>query len=220
MGSLIAPQHPSGSRARRPGSRRLALAVATFVAAAAAAFGIGTAVGSATNSPTRQAGSESYGGLPSWLPKAKNPVGRIVNASATHPLLQGIEGETVAVRLARGSVEATAVGPAFPAAVSQHDQDAPEDPVTAPCTFTVTLAAARGVVPIAANAFSLLDEHGGIHPLRVTSAGGGPPPAAVRPGRTIMLTIKATLAEGEYDLRWAPDGPRVLVGWQASLELD
>jgi hypothetical protein len=194
--------------------------VAAFGAAAAAAFGIGTAVGSATSSPTRQASSASYGGLPSWLPRAKDPVGRIVKASATHPLLQGIEGETVAVRLARGSVEATAVGPAFPAAVSQRDQADPEDPASAPCTFKVTFAAARGVVPIAAGAFSLLDEHGGVHPLIVTSAGGGPPPAAVRPGRTVTLTIKATLPEGEYDLRWAPDGPRVLVGWQASLELD
>ena len=40
------------------------------------------------------------------------------------------------------------------------------------------------------------------------------------PGRTLTLTMKTTLPEGESALRWAPEGPRVIAGWVFGLELD
>jgi hypothetical protein len=165
--------------------------------------------------------SAKYGGLPAWLPKPKVAVRRIVQASAAHPWLSAIEGDTVAVHLARGHVLATVVGPSVPAYVADRAQDDDDgDSDTAPCTFTVTFSSAAGVVPLDASAFTVLDERGQIHRLRVTSAGGGSAPARVTPGRPVTLTMAATLPEGEGALRWAPDGPRVIAGWVFGLELD
>ena len=56
-------------------------------------------------------GSADNAGLPSWLPKASVPVGRVVTASATHPWL-AIEGDSVMVKLTHGSSLVTVVGPA------------------------------------------------------------------------------------------------------------
>jgi hypothetical protein len=191
------------------------------VLAAAAAFALGAALGHSGQASGARPGAATYGGLPSWLPKAKIPVGRIVGASAEHPWLAAVEGDTVAVRLARGRVLATAVGPAVPPGAPQAAQeDRSADADTSRCSFTVTFAAASGVVPIKANAFTIIDERGHVYDPRVSAAGGGPPPARVAPGHTLKLTLEATLPEGEYDLRWAPDEAKVLVGWETSLELD
>jgi hypothetical protein len=165
--------------------------------------------------------SAKYGGLPAWLPKPKVTINRILRASATHPQLSAIQGEAVSIRLPGGRVLATVVGPAIPAEVAEKTQDDDDgDSDTAPCTFTVTFRSAAGVVPLAATAFTILDERGQIHRLRVTNAAGGPPPARVTPGRPVTLTMKTTLPEGEGSLRWAPDGPRVIAGWIFGLELD
>jgi hypothetical protein len=170
---------------------------------------------------TTSASTAKYGGLPAWLPKPKVAVRRIVQASAAHPWLSAIEGDTVLVHLARGNVLATVVGPSVPAYVSERAQDDDDgDSDTAPCTFTVTFRSASGVVPLNASAFTILDERGQIHRLRVRAAGGGSHPTRVTPGRPVPLTMHATLPEGESALRWAPDGPRVIVGWVFGLELD
>jgi hypothetical protein len=166
--------------------------------------------------------SARYGGFPAWLPTPKVTVSRIVQASAAHPWLSAIEGDTVSVHLTRGNVLATVVGPAVPAYVAEKTQDDDDDggSDTAPCTFTVTFRSTSGVVPLDANAFTILDERGQIHRLRVTTADGGPPPARVTPGRPVTLAMEAALPEGEGALRWAPDGPRVIAGWVFGLELD
>jgi hypothetical protein len=116
---------------------------------------------------------------------------------------------------------AVVVGPSVPASVAERAQDDHHGGSdTAPCTFTVAFRSASGVVPLDANAFTILDERGEIHRLLVRAAAGGPPPARVTPGRPVTLTMKATLPEGESALRWAPDGSRVIVGWVFGLELD
>lgn len=179
-----------------------------------AAIGAIVATGISSAPPVR------YGSIPDWLPKPTVPVDRVVEASAERPWLSAIEGDTVAVQLARGRVLATVVGPVVPAYVAQETQDDGEDSDTAPCTFTVSFKSASGVVPIDANAFTILDERGQIHRLAVTAAGGGVPPARVTPGRPVTLTMRVTLPEGEAALRWAPGGPKVIVGWIFGLELD
>jgi hypothetical protein len=203
-----------GSRASRPGFRRAARGVALLLLVGAAAFGLGLALrGSSSN--------DTYGGLPSWLPKTKIPVDRVVQASAEHPQLAVIEGDSVSVHLPHGRVLATAVGPTVPAGAAQNaQQDTSADADLTTCTFTVTFTTASGRVPINPSAFTILDEQGQVSHLGVSAAGGGAPPAVVRAGRTVTLTLRSRLAEGEYVLRWAPNGQRALVGWEFNVELD
>jgi|GEM_PF-6149082 hypothetical protein len=200
----------NGSRASRPGFRRASRGTALVVIVGAAAFGLGLALRG--SSP-----ADSYGGLPSWLPKAKIAVNRTVQASAERPQLAVIEGDSVSVHLPHGRVLATAVGPAVPANAAQ---DASADADVTTCTFTVTLNTASGRVPISPRAFTIIDEQGQVSHLGVTAAGGGSPPTLVAHGRTVSLTLRSRLGEGEYILRWAPAGRKVLVGWEFNVELD
>jgi hypothetical protein len=140
-------------------------------------------------------------------------VGRVVEASAAHPQL-AIQGDAVSVRLTRGHVLATAVGPRVP-----EDGRFPV-PATSPCSFTVTLAAAGGVVPVGASSFSILDELGHIHHPRVTSATGGAPAVFVRARRPVRLTIDDVLPTGNGRLRWAPEGTAPVVSWDFDVEID
>ncbi|HEX2703907.1 MAG TPA: hypothetical protein VHM72_10825 [Solirubrobacteraceae bacterium] len=185
---------------------------------AAAAFGLGVAL---RGSPSGQSNLNSYGGLPSWLPKAKITVGRVVQASAQHPQLAVIEGDSVSAHLPSGQVMATAVGPTVPADAAEKEQgDSPTTTNATTCTFTVKLSGTSGRVPISARAFTIIDERGQVSHLGVSAAGGVSLPALVAPGQTLTLTMKSKLPEGEYILRWSPNGAKVLVGWEFNVELD
>jgi hypothetical protein len=185
------------------------------------AFALGVTLGHSSHASALPASSARYGGLPSWLPKPKVTVGRVVQASAAHPWLAAIEGDSVSVHLAHGRVMATVVGPAVPANAPALAQAArsPNADITL-CTFTATFAGASGRVPINANAFTIVDEQGQVSHLGVTTTRGGPAPGRVRQGQTVTLTMKSVLPEGEYILRWAPAGHKVLVGWEFNVELD
>jgi hypothetical protein len=188
--------------------------VALVVLVVAAAFGLGLVLHGSSS-------ADSYGGLPSWLPKTKIPVNRIVQASAEHPQLAVIEGDSVSVRLPHGRVLATAVGPTVPANAAQDAQeDSSADSDVTTCTFTITLDTASGRVPINPSAFTILDEQGQVSHLGVSAARSGSLPSLVPHGRTLRLTLRSRLAEGEYILRWAPAGRKVLVGWEFNVELD
>jgi hypothetical protein len=154
-----------------------------------------------------------YGGLPSWLPKAKVPVNRVLDASATHSVLT-IQGTTVSVALAHGRAFATAVGPSVP-----EDGRFPV-PATSPCTFVVTFAQVSGAIPLSRRAFTLVDEYGHIRHPRVTSMDGGPPPTRIVPGRPLSLKIYDVLPTGDGGLEWAPYGRRPLVSWDFNVEID
>lgn len=157
--------------------------------------------------------ASTYGGLPSWLPKAKVPVGRIQHASAGHTVL-AIQGDTVTVGLRTGRATVTTVGPAVP-----EDGRFPV-PATSPCRFAVTFAAGRGAVPLRSAAFTILDELGHLHRPRVTLRGGGPMPALLPPNRIVTLTVSAVLPTGGGRLRWAPEGGRPWVAWDFDVEID
>jgi hypothetical protein len=160
-----------------------------------------------------QPAAARYGGVPSWLPTAAVPVGRVVQASAAHPAL-GIEGDTVLVRLAGGQVLATAVGPRVP------QQGKFPVPATTPCTFTVAFSGASGAVQLSPGAFTIVDEQGRLHQPRVTVQGSGPLPHAAAPGQTVTLTLSAVLPAGAGQLRWAPQGGNPLVTWDFDVEID
>jgi hypothetical protein len=200
VGQIFGSGPRSGGRVR----------VAGLVVAAIAVAGIGTALLAHPSPPSTSA---SYGGVPSWLPTPKLRVGREVAASAGHPWL-AIEGDTVLVHLAHGQVLATAVGPAVP---SEGQFPLPR---TTRCTFTVTLTRASGVVPLRASAFSIVDELGRLHHPRVTSQGGGPLPATIRPGQTVVITVRDKLPTGNGQLRWAPGSVKPIVSWDFDVEID
>ncbi len=197
----------NGSRAFGPGSRRARLVLLGAVGVAVAA---GVAAWLAV--PHGQA-STRYGGLPSWLPQPKTQVGRVVTASASHPWL-AIEGDDVDVRLAHGRVRVNAVGPVVP------EEGKFPVPATSPCTFTVTLAKARGTVPLSAAAFTVLDERGNLHHPHVLLRGGGALPAAVPPGGRVVLRIHDVLPTGNGQLRWSPGGGKPVVSWDFDVEID
>jgi hypothetical protein len=173
----------------------------------------GTASTQAKLAATHSASAVRYGGLPSWLPKAKAPTERVLQASSDHPVL-AIQGNTVAVHLAGGGVRATAVGPSVP-----EDGRFPV-PATSPCTFIVTFAAASGVIPLSATAFTLIDEHGHVRHPRVTTTNGGALPRQVLPGGPLSLKVHDVIPTGDGALRWTPDGTRPIVLWDFDVEID
>ena len=198
-----------GSRARRPGSpRRLYVAVAAALLGTAAAVSL--SLGGGTARPALQ-----YGGLPSWIPRAKMPVDRIVDASPAHRWL-AIEGDTVAVRLASGGALVTAVGPDVPG------KDVATDPLktVVPCTFVVTFARPRGVIALKARDFALLDEQGQlVHP-RVLLLNSGRPQALRGGSGPVSLRVVAVLPVGSGTLQWSPLPGKPLVAWDFDVEVD
>ncbi|HLM86907.1 MAG TPA: hypothetical protein VK272_12035 [Solirubrobacteraceae bacterium] len=184
----------------------MVLALALFAAAAGGVLSAG-----GRRAATRPAPSAKYGGLPSWLPKPKTPINRILSASSERPAL-ATQGETVSVGLAHGHV--LAIGPETP------EQGKFPVPATTHCTFVVTFAAGSGVIPISPSAFTLVDERGHVRHPRVTSMDGAPPPRQVPPGRTISLKVHDVIPTGDGALEWTPDGSRPLVAWDFVVEID
>jgi hypothetical protein len=170
------------------------------------------AAGSARH-PRAARASDRYGSLPSWLPKAPPPVNRPIPASPAHPVLV-IQGDSVAVRLPRGRAVVTAVGPRVP--------DEGRGPVAtiSPCTFVVTLTAGSGSVPIAARAFTLVDDQHRIHHPRVRPVNGDRLPSTLPPHTTLSLSLHAVLPAGDGGLEWAPDGGRPVAAWDFVAETD
>lgn len=204
-----------GSRAIRPGSRWLVAGAALIVIVVAIAVVLLTTGGS----QPKGAAALKYGTIPSWLPKPVPPKNQVVSATAAHPALAVIEGNTVHAYVAGGSAMVTAVGPAIPSWVSTDAQSGHwQAGETAPSTFTVTFAAAKGVVPLNPKAFSVMTAQGQVVFPAITVRGGGRLPAKVAPGKPLELTVRAGLPEGEGEIRWAPSG-KVLVGWVYELEL-
>jgi hypothetical protein len=155
---------------------------------------------------------QTYGGLPSWLPKPSVPVGRVVTASAAHPRL-AIQGDTVRVLLTGAQVLATAVGPQVP---EEGQFPVPE---TTRCTFTITFAKATGTFTLRAADFATVDDRGQLHRLRLHLRGGGPLPAQVTAGQTVSVIMTGRLPAGNGQLIWAPAG-RNTVSWDFSVEID
>ncbi len=209
-----------GGRARRLAPRagrigsRLRLAVALAIAAALIAVGaVALLGGGGPSSPPHAAASARYGGLPSWLPKARSHVGRVLKASTAHPALS-VEGEAVAVTLASGRVLATAVGPEVP------EEGRFPVPALTPATFIVTFASSSTEIPLRAKAFTLIDEQGKVHHPKMTAVGGGAPPAQTTPGRAVSVMLHEILPTGDGGLSWTPEGARPIASWDYTVEID
>jgi hypothetical protein len=77
-----------------------------------------------------------------------------------------------------------------------------------------------GMVPLSAEAFSILTDAGTIVHPQVAVRDGGALPAMLRSGQHINLDVTGGVTEGSGSIRWAPLGKRVLVGRIYPLELD
>jgi hypothetical protein len=212
IAALLVTRHTASDTS--PASRPSAVAATPGQAAPAKATDRSGARGRGSTRHLRAApASDRYGSLPSWLPKAPPPVNRPIPASPRHPVLV-IQGDSVAVRLAHGRAVVTAVGPRVP--------DEGRGPVAtiSPCTFVVTLTAGSGSVPIAARAFTLVDDQHRIHHPRVRAVNGGSLPSTLPPHTTLSLSLHAVLPAGDGGLEWAPDGGRPVAAWDFVAETD
>jgi hypothetical protein len=198
-------------RAFGPGPRRApAAALAALALAAALALTLSGSPSKANPAALR------YGSIPSWIPKPKVAVQRLVHASPAHPWL-AIEGDSVAVGLPSGHALVTAVGPRVPPGVVARVPLA----TAAMCTFTVTFAHLRGSLPLDPRAFTVLDELGQVVRMHVSALGGGPlPKAATGRSRPVSIAVRAMLPVGAGTLRWAPLGRHAVVSWEFDVEVD
>ena len=117
------------------------------------------------------------------------------------------------MHLSHGKVLATTVGLEVP------ETGKFPVPSTSPCSFTVTLTAAAGRVPVR-RARSPSSTSSGTS----TTARHGPgrryPAAVVRPGQTVMLEVRDVLPTGGGRLRWAPEGRTPIASWGFDVEID
>jgi len=214
MKSETSPASRGGGRAFGLGPRPAARTVgAVLMLVALAVLGVVLIAGGGSPAAQTSASHARYGGLPSWLPKPKVPVNRVVNASYVHPVL-AIQGDTVSVQTGQGRVLATAVGPEVP------EEGHYPVPATSPCTFIVTFSGASRAIPLSAASFSLIDELDHVFHPRITAIGGGAMPRLVAPGKSVSLKVHAVLPTGDGGLRWAPGGERALVTWDFEVEVD
>jgi hypothetical protein len=225
MGSGTFSATPSGHGGRRafqPGAR--AAVVGALVAALVLAGALVLILGSGGRS-RYPAQDLKYGSLPSWLPNAdRTPAAtkpQYEVATVAKPVLEEEQGYTVHAELPTGSVDITAVGPQFPAYVTRYAQENLwPDGKLLPSTFYVTFADVNGTIPIAAGDFSVLTDTGQIMRARLHARSGGAVPASVHSGQTVTIAVQSRAVEGQGSIRWAPRGPKVLVGWLYQLELD
>jgi hypothetical protein len=118
------------------------------------------------------------------------------------------------VHLAGARVLVTAVGPQVPA------QGRVPVPATTPCRFLVTFVAASAPIPLKPGAFTIADELHRLHHPRVSTLGGGPVPARVRPGQHLTIALDEVLPTGNGQLRWSPSAAKPIVSWDFAVEMD
>ena len=189
------------------------------VVAAAVAAVLGAVLSGCTSHPAGHGASSAassqpplgYRALPTFLPTSAAPVDRVVTASAGHPQLAE-QGVAVQVDLPAGHVLATISGPHVPPFVTP-----PPPAVTA--TFDVSLADARGQVPIQLSDFTITDQLGRtFHPTLATRE---PAPApTVAAGHTATFRLTAVMPTGEGRIYWSPTHASPLVGWDFIVEND
>ncbi len=201
----------------RPGRRvgpRLIFAVLVGIAVLALAPVLLLVTGSSHSGGGQAAAKQHYGGLPSWLPKAKVQVHRVLRASTGHTAVS-VEGEAVAVTLPSGAkAQVTAVGPEVP-----EEGRFPVPPVT-PVTFLVTFASSSQPIPLRQSDFELFDEHGNIHHPKLTALHGRPAPMATTPGRSTTVELHDILPTGDGAVAWVPTGSRPIAACDFTVEID
>ncbi len=153
---------------------------------------------------------DSYGGLPSWLPRSSVPTNRIVSATVQHPQL-GIGGSTFKVIVDGASTLVTMSGPQTPPFVT------PPPPVTR-ATFTITFAKTTGVVALRPRDFGIIDGNGNVYYPKAFADGTTRVLASLAMPTSVEVSV--VMATGTGSIAWAPDGKRPVVTWEYTLEND
>jgi len=210
------PSDDHGGRATKPGRRW------AFLAAAVAAVAASVVVVLLITGGGSSASKNTFGQLPKWLPKITTPTKpQYEQASASHPILSEEQGYTVHATLPTGSADITAVGPAFPAYVTNYaSRGLWSASKQVPSTFYVTVADVKGTIPVSSSAFSVENQAYQRVGATVNLKGGGAAPALVRAGQTVTLAVHTKTLEGQGAIAWSPLGKKALIAWIYQAELD
>ncbi|MCU1529414.1 MAG: hypothetical protein JWP75_3177 [Frondihabitans sp.] len=156
---------------------------------------------------------DTYGGLPSYLPKAPVGTDDVLTGSVKRPALTS-EGDSVKVELpGGGTVLATVTGPVVPG------EGLPYQANYTTCTWTVKLSDATRNVLIRLSDLTTLDQLGAVyHP--TTVPGQAAPPAVLHPGQSTTFELRTGMKVGEGLLRWAPGGSKIVAEWDFEVEND
>lgn len=192
----------AGSRTRR---RFGALAAGLALTAAVLLSGC-------TAAPQHEAAADSYGTLPSWLPKDTTAPDSTLTADLRHPAVTS-EGDEVEVHLAQGAVRMTVVGPEVPG------EGLPVQPEDTTCTWVVTMSDASTRIPVRAADFNTLDHLGTVY--TVAPVPGQPAiPTSIEPGQRIRFELRAAMPTGEGVMRFSGGTKNVLSSWDFVVEND
>jgi hypothetical protein len=153
--------------------------------------------------------NDTYGTLPSWLPKATTKTGRVVEASATHPWV-GVEGDVVVVHVGAIHAATSIVGPRVP-----HEGQFPL-PKTTPASFTMTVRDANGPIVLDTRRLVIFDERGRRHWPQVA----GPARRVVTPTRPLTLHISTILPPGPGEVVWMTPAGSPIVSYEFVAEID
>lgn len=196
---MIAPAGAASSTRRRFGALAgVAIVTAVLLSGCATA--------------ARPTPADTYGGLPTWLPKDTGAPNSLLTADVRHPAVTS-EGDPVEVHLDGGSVQVTVVGPEVPG------EGLPVQPEDTTCTWTVTISRASRPVRLRAGDFNTLDHLGTVYP--VAAVPGQPAiPATVRPGQTVRFELRAAMPTGEGVMRYSGGTDDVLASWDFVVEND
>lgn len=149
----------------------------------------------------------TYGGAPSWLPKATTQVDAPIVATYGKPQM-AIPGNQVTVQIPSGTSIITINGPVVPPILNV--------PVV-PATFTFTIAQKIGTLSMNISDFEILDGNGSlIKPLQFAD-GKKVETLSAGEKRDIKLTVEMGIGMGT--MRWAP-AEKNLVDWQFVEEND
>lgn len=155
---------------------------------------------------------DKYGTTPSFLPTSEITADSVLTGTPERPALTS-NGDGVLVKTASGSVLISVAGPQVPG------EGLPVEKESTTCTWTVTMSAAHGRVPVSVADFTTLDQRGAISHPRV-APGSRRPPATLQPGSTLRFQLRTVMRTGEGLIRWAPDSTHIVASWDFTVETD
>jgi hypothetical protein len=210
------PQHAERQTPRSGARSIVAYTVAGLALAAVLVVGYAVTRPSGTTPTTPVAAAsaaansnDTYGTLPSWLPKATVRTGRVAASSASQPWV-ALEGDVVVVHIGRAHASTSIVGPRVP-----HEGQFPL-PKTTPASFTMSLTDASGPMIVNTRRLVIFDERG----LRHWPVVAGPTVRVVRPGHPITMQLHAVIPSGPGEIVWMTATGSPIVSYEFVTEID
>jgi len=187
----------------------LVLAAVLVGVYAATRSNTGATTSPAAAAPASANANNTYGALPSWLPKATVKTGRVVASSTSHPWV-ALEGDVVVVHVGTAHAATSIVGPRVP-----REGQFPL-PKTTPAAFTMTLRDASGPMTVNTRQVVIFDERGHRHwPVVV-----GPAVRVVTPGHPLTIAMHAVIPSGPGEIVWMTASGSPIVSYEFVAEID